>query len=454
VCAGTWYSAAFGSRTLDEPGTTLHLVMSLTSAMADVRTSLLLLVGLVWGFGTRVDRTNTGTAPSRYLYIWAGDKDKRTSDFLATVDVAADSPTYGDVVATEPVGMSGTLPHHMEYELPASSQLLFANGHHREQLFLFDVRKAARPRLARTLPTVKPYRFPHDIVRLPTGNVLVGHLRGPGPSPVAGDTNQPGGHGGIAELDPQGRVLRVVSAADSGVSAPIRPYTFTLLPGTDRMVMTSAPMMEDNTAHVVQIRRVSDLGLVRTLRVPPAILPDGKVQLRGHEYPFEPRIMPDGTVLLSTYACGFYHITGAEGDTPEIRSVYTMEMPPKQLGECGIPVLAGRFWIMAVGALHSLIALDVSNPTRPREVARLLSDTTFRPHWLARDPGSDRVVVGAQGGGEDRMLVARVNTRTGHLKWDESLRSEDGQLGINLRRENWPHGASGEAFAHAALFSR
>jgi hypothetical protein len=85
-------------------------------------------------------------------------------------------------------------------------------------------------------------------------------------------------------------------------------------------------------------------------------------------------------------------------------------------------------------------------------VARLHSDSGFRPHWLAKDPGSDRLVVGAQDGGEERMLVAHVDPRTGHLRWDESLRSADGTLGINFRRERWPHGATGEAFGHAALF--
>ncbi len=408
------------------------------------------------GCGAAASDPGTGPSPTaaRYLYVWAGDKDERASDFLATVDVSPGSPRYGDIIASEPVGMAGTLPHHMEYEVPASSHLLFANGHHHEQLFLFDIRDPARPRLSRTLGAAAPYRFPHDIVRLPNGNVLVGHLRGPGASPVPGDTNQPGGHGGIAELDPDGRVLRVVGAGDSTVHVPIRPYSFAILPGTDRMLMTSAPMMEDTTADVVQIRRLSDLGLVRTLEVPPARLPNGSVQPRGHQYPFEPRVMADGTVLLNTYGCGFYQVTGAAGDAPRIRNVYTIEVPPERLGMCGIPVVVGDYWIMAVGLLNALIALDVSDPTRPREVARLMADTTFRPHWLARDPGSDRVVVGAQDGGEDRILMARVDARTGQLEWDESLRLDNGQLGISLKREEWPHGATGEAFAHAALFSR
>jgi hypothetical protein len=85
-------------------------------------------------------------------------------------------------------------------------------------------------------------------------------------------------------------------------------------------------------------------------------------------------------------------------------------------------------------------------------VARLQADTGFKPHWLAKDPGSDRLIVGAQDGGEDRMLVARVDARTGRLRWDESLRAADGTLGISFRRERWPHGPTGEAFGHAALF--
>jgi hypothetical protein len=121
--------------------------------------------------------TAAAPPPARYLYVWAGDKDEKDSDFMAVVDVAPGSATYGEVVATEPVGMGGTLPHHTEYELPARGRLLFANGHHHEQIFLFDTDSAERPRLVRALPPVPPYRYPHDFLRLPSGNVLVGFLR-------------------------------------------------------------------------------------------------------------------------------------------------------------------------------------------------------------------------------------------------------------------------------------
>ena len=31
----------------------------------------------------------------RYLFVWAGDADKKASDFLAVLDVTPEHPTYG-----------------------------------------------------------------------------------------------------------------------------------------------------------------------------------------------------------------------------------------------------------------------------------------------------------------------------------------------------------------------
>jgi hypothetical protein len=389
---------------------------------------------------------------ARYLYVWAGDKDEKDSDFLAVVDVRLESPTYGQIIATTPVGMSGTLPHHLEYQLPASGQLLFANGHHHEQTFLFDTDSADRPRLVSAVQPPAPLRYPHDFVRLPNGNVLVGFLRSNGASPLPGDTTSPGGHGGLAELDPKGRVIRTASAADSAFTVPIRPYAFALRPDRDRFLVTSAVMMEDTSADVIQTWRLSDLKLLRTVQVPPATTADGKVIPSANELPFEPRVMPDRSILFNAYGCGFFRVTGVDDDAPVVQHVYTINAPEPLRGSCGVPVIVDRFWVMSVGKAHMLVSLDVHDPAHPVEVSRLVADTVFRPHWLAKDPGSDRIIVGAENGGENRMLMARIDTRTGKLAWDDSFRSADGTLGVSFRRETWPHGATGEAFGHAALF--
>jgi hypothetical protein len=389
--------------------------------------------------------------------VWLGDKDERDADFLAVVDVRPASPTYAQVRTTVPVGMRGTMAHHLEYALPAAGQLLYANGHHHEAIFQFDISDAEHPRLAGMADPAPPLRYPHDFARLPNNHLLVGYLRSEGPSPVPGDTTTPGNSGGVAELTPDGRIVRWASAADSTLPQPVRPYAFAVLPERDRFVVTSAAMMEPSSADAVQVWRLSDLKRLHTLPLPPARLPDGRVLASGHELPFEPRVMADGSVLLNAFGCGFYRITGLDADRPEIRNVYTLDVPAGRVpvgrrAGCGIPVVHGRWWVMAVGRLNLLLTLDVADPEHPREVARLYTDSTFRPHWLAKDPGSDRIVVGAENGGEDRMLMARLDARTGALRWDESFRSPGGPLGVSFVRERWPHGATGEAFGHAALF--
>ena len=76
--------------------------------------------------------------------------------------------------------------------------------------------------------------------------------------------------------------------------------------------------------------------------------------------------MPDGSVLLNAAGCGFYRVTGIDTE-PQIENVYTIEVPQEvPLGNCGIPVVVGRFWVMTVGAAQMLVTLDISDPGAPR----------------------------------------------------------------------------------------
>jgi hypothetical protein len=85
---------------------------------------------------------------------------------MAVVDVRPASPTYGQVLATEPVAMSGTLPHHLEYELPRPAACCSPTG-------------TTTSRSSCSTPTQRrgrvscapcrlghPYRYPHDFLRL------------------------------------------------------------------------------------------------------------------------------------------------------------------------------------------------------------------------------------------------------------------------------------------------
>ncbi len=108
---------------------------------------------------------------------------------------------------------------------------------------------------------------------------------------------------------------------------------------------------------------------------------------------------------------------------------------------------------MPVGRAHTVVVLDISNPARPREVSRLNTRESFNPHSAALDPHSDRLVIGAELGGEQRMYLLKFDQRQGLLRFDDTLASARGEPGyIDLEIQAWPHGASGPAWAHAALF--
>ena len=83
--------------------------------------------------------TQPQAAPgSRFLFVWAGDADKRDSDFLAVINVDPRSDHYAAVVARLPVGVTGSRPHHTEYEMPATG-VLWANGFDASRTFRLGV---------------------------------------------------------------------------------------------------------------------------------------------------------------------------------------------------------------------------------------------------------------------------------------------------------------------------
>jgi len=54
-----------------------------------------------------------------------------------------------------------------------------------------------------------------------------------------------------------------------------------------------------------------------------------------------------------------------------------------------------------------------------------------------------------------RVLLVRIDRETGDLELDESFREPGVEVvGVDFGREEWPHGATGEAVPHGAVFSR
>lgn len=380
-----------------------------------------------------------GGASSRFLFVWAGDADRRESDFLAVIDIDPRSANYASVVSTVPVGALGTRPHHTEYEMPATG-VLWANGFDAGQTFRFDLRDPIRPRLVGSMSDAGPFSHPHSYARLANGNVLATFQR----RADSGDAET----GGLVEFDSGGRVLRYASAAVPAIDSGVRPYSLAVVPALDRVVTTATDMHLQASSRAVQVWRLSDLTLLQTILLPPGP--------RGGENSMtaEPRVLADGkTVLVNTFTCGLYLLRGLAGETPSAEWVYST--PWQEPPYCAVPVVAGHFWLQTSGPEHSVLSLDVSNPSRPREVSRLTLRPDEIPHWIALEPNGDRVVITGYRELESRVLLARLDRTTGALRLDMTFKPSGAeQPGVDFGRERWPHGPTGRAIPHGAVFSR
>jgi len=383
-------------------------------------------------------RAKAGAGPSRYLYVWAGTGGDTTRgvDMMTVIDADPSSRSYGAVRAALTVDSAGRMPHHTEFTAPRNG-LLAANDYSADKSYLVDFGTPEKPRLAGRLDRVPGARQLHSFERLDNGHLL---------ATVQFSTDADPGHpGALAEFDEHGKLLRTAWSRDPAFAgARIRTYALAVVQSADRIVTTSSPMDNEKTADVVQVWRLSDLKLLETLTVP-ATAGDS-----ASRYPFEVRALADGSVMMNTYFCGFYHITGLAG-TPKIARVLAM---PKNSG-CSVPVIVGRHMVMPIAYAHRYATLDISDPDHPREVASFATDSTFFPHWASVDPGTDRIVVTDQGDGAPMVKIMHLDRATGHLSWDEGFRDRGAATpGVSYHRASFPNGVTGMAMPHGAVFVR
>jgi len=375
-------------------------------------------------------------AGSGHLFVWAGDQDKKDSDFLAVIDVKAGSTTYGEVVATLPVGATGTMPHHTEYEFPAGG-MLFADGWLGSLTSLIDLRDPRQPKLATQFKAVGEFAYPHSYVRTDSGTVLV---------TLQGMNGTYGAPGGLAELAPDGTVLRTASAKTPQTAENLTwPYSLAIVPGKDRAVVALAEMGMPGKPYVtnnqVQVWSISDLKVAATVDLP-------EVAGGYNVDPAEPRAMADGSVYVGTFTCGVWRIEGVTEAVPKPTLVHTFPGGTEAHNACAVPVVVGKYYVQTVPEINGLIALDVSDPAKPVEASRIVFDPKFRmPHWVAADRKSNRLV--ATGNDLSWALVVKLDPETGAMTVDETLPD-----GVNFDRESWPHGDSGPAKVHGALFGQ
>lgn len=390
---------------------------------------------------------------SSYLFVWAGGRG--ASEFIATIDADSASATYGRVLASVSTGVEG-MPHHTEHELPLSGHLL-ANDFHAGRTWLFDLHEPLEPRILASFGDVAGFSHPHTFIRLANGRVLstfqyraVAGARGQaGTRAMPGmASTQPHLTGGLVEMDERGHPLLSASAVDTSITDRfIYPYSVLPIPAMDRAVSTTTDMdVADSvaTSRWVQLWRLSDLTLLRSIALPPGP--------RGDENDFtgEPRLLPDGrSVYIHTFNCGLYLVRGVASDRPT--ATFVRGFAGK---ECGVPILTGHYWLQPVPAAHGLIALDITDPEHPREVSRVSVGADEEPHWIALDPRGRRIVLNSGGRG-NRLFIIDFDPANGRLSLDQRFRDPGSSCaGILLSGTNWPPGFIGNVIPHGAVFSR
>jgi hypothetical protein len=410
--------------------------------MVTLTSRLVLIIGLpLWANAAfALPSVQKTSEEAHFLFVWAGDADGKGNDFLAVIDADPASSTYGRLVTTQATDQPTKLVHHTEYTMPASG-MLFANDHFAGRTFIFDLREPTHPKIATSFTEMGGYMHPHSFLRLPNGHILATfqHAHHGG---LEADMERTGG---LVEIDDTGKVIRSSSSADPAFpTALLTPYSLVVLPEVDRVVSTNSSMHLDAILYGVtyQVWRLSDLKLLKTAYV------DVGENRYAHVGPQEPRRAPDGSILVEALACGLQRIADVNTDTPRAKLVYTFPG-----SWCGVPTIVGHYLIEGALAVHGLVALDIADSAKPVEVSRLKISETYNPHWTGWDPKTHRLVVTSGKAVQDRLYLVKLDPETGALSLDEGFRDTDGKVGFNFAERQWPHGWTGSALPHGAVFS-
>ena len=379
-------------------------------------------------------------ASSEYLYLWTASADSSGPDFLAVYDIRdhAKAARYGALVTTVAVPGRGNGPHHTEHDMPADGRL-FANGFRSGQSFVFDLTNPRAPRVSAQFGDMAGLMHPHSFWRLPNGNLLSTFQMQHDSAGMA--------PGGLVELTPRATVVRSSSANRAPSSRSDRPYSAAILPDIDRVVVTTSDMDKADSTRNVQLWRLSDLSLQRTIELPLG------PHFEGYRSA-EPRLLSDGkTVLVSTFNCGLFLLDGLTSAAPSARMVASF--PRKPGTSCAVPVVAGKYYLITVPAWSAVVVLDVSDPSHPREVSRVTLGPDDVPHWIGIEPNHRRVAITGYQAMKTRVLLATFNASTGALALDERFRAAgSSEVGIRMEGITWPHGGTGAGIPHGAVFSR
>ena len=414
-----------------------------------------------------------GEAPFEpYLVVWAGDADRKDTDFLAVVNANPSSRKYGKVLATVPVRSRGNEPQELNDGFRYDGRV-FASGVLGNRVFTFDLRDPEAPKLAGVTELGdRRYWAPRGIVSLPGGRVAVAcpdrarHLGLP--------REVTGAPGGLVELDANGRLVREVSAgSEESRGYVIAPSGGTMAPAAKVLITTSdahgysvSAQGERVPGITVQLWKTANLSLKRTV-----VLDAGP---RGEENlgPVVPRAMRRKPIVyVNTHEGGALYVSDSIGiEDPAFRLAFDFGAGSFPVGAAVTP--NDRFYVTALSGKNQVVLLDVSAPLSPRLVSsvRLDRDPDPQSKGAPRGGGPGGLAMASDGSriavadytvdvptyrrdGDHRVYMLRLDAEAGQLRVDTAFRDETtDEVGIDFNRAKWPHGATGPARPRGLLF--
>ena len=355
-------------------------------------------------------------------------------NFLAVINADPESENYGELVDTIPVFETVGMAHHTPIFLP-SSGLIYANDFHNSHTYIYETSNPLKPKLSKSFGKIKEYSFPHSYSELPNGNIISTFQTKGGINTV----------GGLVEFSPEGKYLRSSDAEIQEDPVFLRPYGIVLVPKLNRIITTNYDMHETDNSYHIQIWDMKTLEQLHTIRLPKT------ENMIIDQNPFEGRLLSTEDCFVPNFFLWFVHAL-LDQNIPKISYVHHF---------AGVLLLATcgeNYWIQTVasdtGGFNGVVVLDITDPTNPIEVDRLDTGEDYGTHWLSPNRSGDKIVLtGFFKELERRVIVLDFNKTTGEISVDESFGiSDDKEPGFRLDREVWPHGQTGAAMAHGAIY--
>jgi hypothetical protein len=406
--------------------------------------------------------------------VWAGDADRKDSDFLAVVNANPSSRHYGKVIASVPVRSSGNEPQELNDRFRYDGRV-FASGMLGTRVFVFDLRNPEAPKLAAVTDlNDRRYWAPRGIVSLPSGRVAVACPDRAHHIGLAREVT--GAPGGLVELDANGRVTREISAgSEDSRGYIVAPAGIAVAPAARAVVTTShahgfaaSARGEPSVGITVQVWKGNDTKLVRT--VPLEAGPRGEENLG----PITARAMRKRPIAyVNTHEGGALYVSDSIGiDDPSFRFAFDFGAGSFPVGAAVTP--DDRYYVTALSGRQQVVMLDLSDPLRPRSQASVRLDRdpapsgrqagrsrTGGPGGLAMASDGSRIAVANytmeaptyRRDGDHRLYMLRLDAEEGQLRIDNAFRDETtDEVGLDFNRTRWPHGATGAARPRGLLF--